>query len=243
MKRSIQRLRLERAFIFEKLEEHTPSAGDDSDASDSSLSLKREKDSFHSETHDASLSHSSVRDTASSFALPHTAPSNTTSGTRRRRATRDPDAPKRPSNPFLKFCDVERERIRSENEGIDGFDITRALGIAWQNLDDESRKPYYDAYELEKKRLKIKVDQYENENFRSSNQQLKSKLTDEPSVQKHSKNIEKSDTKSAGSVQEANNEMSLDINYNQESLINHPTQLPLPAEITLTPETFNDNSS
>ncbi|KAG4304534.1 hypothetical protein PORY_001927 [Pneumocystis oryctolagi] len=181
MKRSIQRLRLERAFIFEKLEEHTPSVGDDSNASDSSLhSLKREKDSSHSETHDPPHSRSGVRDTVSSFAHSQSASSGTTTNTRRRRV-RDPDAPKRPSNPFLKFCDVERERIRSENQGIDRFDVTRALGAAWQNLDDESRKPYYDAYELEKKRFKMKMDQYENENSRVSNHQSKSTILNEPS--------------------------------------------------------------
>ncbi|KTW28394.1 hypothetical protein T552_01656 [Pneumocystis carinii B80] len=195
MKRSIQRLRLERAFIFEKLEERVPSTVEDSGTSDSSVSFKREKDSPHSETHEILLTHSSG-----------------TGGARRRR-TRDPDAPKRPSNPFLKFCDVERERIRSENEGIDGFDVTRALGVAWQNLDDDSRKPYYDAYESEKKLFKIKMDQYESENPRSGQNQ-KFKSTDDSNVrQKCFKNSEKLDTKNIENENlDINDETCLDIN-------------------------------
>ncbi|KAG5437446.1 hypothetical protein PCK2_001003 [Pneumocystis canis] len=131
MKRCIQRLRLERAFIFEKLEERTSSLGEDSNASDSSLlSPKREKGSPHSETHDSSTVPLSARDTTSSFIYSHVGSSSTTTNTRRRRGTRDPDAPKLLSNPFLKFCDSEKERIRSEIEKVDNLDATQTLDTA-----------------------------------------------------------------------------------------------------------------
>ncbi|KTW30939.1 uncharacterized protein T551_01491 [Pneumocystis jirovecii RU7] len=244
MKRSIQRLRLERAFILEKLEECTPSADEDSNASDSSVhSFKREKDSSHSENHDPFV-HSNVRDTVPSFIQSQSASSATTTSSRRRR-TRDPDAPKRPSNPFLKFCDVQREKIRSENEGVDRFDVTRALGAAWQNLDDESRKPYYDAYELEKKQFKIKMDEYESGNSRLLAQQSKSTSSNESNVrQKHLKNLEKHDIKpSRNTSTDLDDDSSSHANYNQELVDNDSTKSILPMEFTPTSATFSHDTS
>ncbi|KAG5519920.1 hypothetical protein PMAC_000197 [Pneumocystis sp. 'macacae'] len=244
MKRSIQRLRLERAFILEKLEECTPSADEDSNASDSSLhSLKREKDSSHSENHDPFV-HSNVRDTVLPFIQPQSVPSGTASGSRRRRI-RDPDAPKRPSNPFLKFCDVQREKIRSENEGVDRFDVTRALGAAWQNLDDESRKPYYDAYELEKKQFKIKMDEYESGNSRLLTQQSKPMLLNDSGIrQKHLKDLEKHDIKSSrNAFTDIDDDSSSHMNYNQELMDSDSAKSILPVEFTPASATFSHDAS
>ncbi|KAG4303255.1 hypothetical protein PCK1_000593 [Pneumocystis canis] len=225
MKRSIQRLRLERAFIFEKLEERTSSVGEDSNASDSSLlSPKREKGSPHSETHDPSVAQLSARDTTSSFIYSHAGSSNATASTRRKRGTRDPDVSKRPSNPFLKFCDIEKERIRSENEGADGSDVTRGLDATWQNLDDESKKPYYNVYELEKKHFKIKIEQYENENSRTSGQQSNPKSLDDLDTRMLTKIIDES---------------VLLISDSSEFMNHYLTQFVLLSGLTFASETYN----
>lgn len=63
---------------------------------------------------------------------------------------RDPELPKRPSNAYLIFCEVEKERVRQQLEDDPDSalnDLSKTLTEEWKNLDDEARKPYYKLYE------------------------------------------------------------------------------------------------
>ncbi|CAK7916116.1 hypothetical protein CAAN1_22S00254 [[Candida] anglica] len=90
---------------------------------------------------------------------------------------RDPDLPKRPTNAYLIFCEMEKDRIRQEleakNPGVVN-DLSRTLTEAWKNLDDESRKPYYKLYEDDKDRYQREMAVYNSKKDDETESALKS---------------------------------------------------------------------
>ena len=74
---------------------------------------------------------------------------------------RDPNAPKRPTNPFLRFCEQERENVRAAHGSEENFDLTKAMGVAWHELDDDQKQPYKDAFNEDQKRYKEDMATYE----------------------------------------------------------------------------------
>lgn len=77
---------------------------------------------------------------------------------------RDPNEPKRPKNAFLRFCETEREAVRAavEAQAVEGdqIDIAREMGRVWSGMDDLARRPYYEAYEEDKKRYEREYADY-----------------------------------------------------------------------------------
>jgi hypothetical protein len=74
---------------------------------------------------------------------------------------RDPNAPKRPTNPFLRFCEQERDNVRALHGSDENFDLTKAMGAAWHELDDEQKRPYKNAFNEDQKRYKEDMAVYE----------------------------------------------------------------------------------
>ena len=74
---------------------------------------------------------------------------------------RDPDAPKRPTNAFLRFCEEERDNVRALHGGDENFDLTKAMGQAWHALTDAQKKPYKEAFNEDQKRYKEDMALYE----------------------------------------------------------------------------------
>jgi hypothetical protein len=74
---------------------------------------------------------------------------------------RDPNAPKRPTNPFLRFCDQERDNVRAIHGNDENFDLTKAMGVAWHELDQKAKQPYKDAFNQDQKRYKEDMAVYE----------------------------------------------------------------------------------
>jgi hypothetical protein len=82
---------------------------------------------------------------------------------------RDPNAPKRPTNPFLRFCEHERDNVRALHGSDENFDLTKAMGQAWHELDDDQKRPYKDAFNEDQKRYKEDMAVYEAMKRRSAN--------------------------------------------------------------------------
>ncbi|ODQ82052.1 hypothetical protein BABINDRAFT_25800, partial [Babjeviella inositovora NRRL Y-12698] len=63
---------------------------------------------------------------------------------------RDPSIPKRPTNPYLQFCEVEKDNTKKT---ISNFaDLSKELAKKWKALTKEESKPYYNLYEEDKAR-------------------------------------------------------------------------------------------
>lgn len=93
---------------------------------------------------------------------------------------RDPNLPKRPTNAYLIFCELEKARMK-QSTGDSTLstvtDLGRSLIEAWKNLDDESRKPYHKIYEEDRERYRREMMAYKKNKGR-----LKVNVGDEPDV-------------------------------------------------------------
>lgn len=69
---------------------------------------------------------------------------------------RDPDKPKRPLTGFLRFVAERREK----NKDAKATALTKEAGEAWKSMSETQRKPYNDAYELDKARYTEKLKAY-----------------------------------------------------------------------------------
>lgn len=81
----------------------------------------------------------------------------------------DPNAPKRPANPFFQFCQEQRpkvmERLGSEPKGeveTSKQELTRQLANRWKTLAAEDKKVYYDMYERSKEKYAAEMQVYTN---------------------------------------------------------------------------------
>lgn len=139
---------------------------------------------------------------------------------------RDPNLPKRPTNAYLIFCEMEKERIKQENEeknpGILN-DLSKSMTDAWKNLDIDDRKPYYKLYEDDKiryqkemaiynkkKQLNDSVDENKEETKKTDEKDSKENQTDqnlkEEKVDEVEKALDYSENESNVEVEEENEE-------------------------------------
>lgn len=81
-----------------------------------------------------------------------------------RKAARDPNLPKRPTNAYLMFCDREKDRVRAElekeNPGKPVTELTRVLTDMWKALDDPAKVPYLKLYEEDRERYQREMAVY-----------------------------------------------------------------------------------
>lgn len=129
---------------------------------------------------------------------------------------RDPDLPKRPTNAYLIFCEMERERIKNEIDDTSGTpDLSKSLTEAWKNLDDEKRKPYYKLYEDDRDRYQREMTLY------NQRKQLEDDTRTESSPKRH-----KLDDSEAGldNLKDPRSELEEDENVNLTSEINEPNE-------------------
>ncbi|CAG8708618.1 5422_t:CDS:2, partial [Dentiscutata erythropus] len=103
-KKNIQRLRIERNFLFDRLEQSQPTNESESEPSSSPQRVIDSEEELSSVGSD----------------------DNDDNG-KRRRQNRDPNAPKRPRNAFLMYCQMQREQAKEENQNKGFQDVTRIL--------------------------------------------------------------------------------------------------------------------
>ncbi|KAI8818231.1 high mobility group box domain-containing protein, partial [Fimicolochytrium jonesii] len=80
----------------------------------------------------------------------------------------DPNAPKRPTNAFMFFCDETREGLRKERNEMKGAEIeekglsnlTKALGARWKSLNERERSDWRARFLTEVKRYDREMEEY-----------------------------------------------------------------------------------
>ncbi|KAK9245021.1 hypothetical protein V1506DRAFT_554268 [Lipomyces tetrasporus] len=181
-KRAVQRMRLERAFLLEKLEERTFLKVDDSEGSPSpppspprihSRHRRRESEGSLSPVGESTTGgFTAFTNNGTTSKTNHTQSANSSSNApttglhhakKKHHTQRDPNAPKRPQNAYIIFCDHEKERVRAQLEQSqpgETFDLTKAMAEAWRDLGDDGRKPYYELYDAEKARYNREMEAY-----------------------------------------------------------------------------------
>ncbi|CAG62781.1 uncharacterized protein GVI51_M10483 [Nakaseomyces glabratus] len=69
---------------------------------------------------------------------------------------RDPNMPKRPTNAYLLFCEMNKEKIKEGGS----VDVTKDLTESWKNLSEQERKPYYRLYNEDRERYQAEMEAY-----------------------------------------------------------------------------------
>lgn len=154
-KNSIRRMRLEYSILLERLEENAVNFPDNledmSPPPSPSLDINDEK----------TLKGPVIKKQKRSKS------DGTTGNSVSKSRIRDPNLPKRPTNAYLIFCELEKERIKQstgDNSLASVTDLGKSLVEAWKNLDEEGRKPYHKIYEEEKERYRQEMLAYNKKN-------------------------------------------------------------------------------
>ncbi|XP_033120192.1 HMG box-containing protein C28F2.11-like [Anneissia japonica] len=85
---------------------------------------------------------------------------------------KDPNAPKKPANAYLMFCQQERAPVQEEHQSQDKDEIshqelTKELAKRWNELTSDQKQAYYDMYEKDKLRYEREMQEY-NSSFQSA---------------------------------------------------------------------------
>ena len=75
----------------------------------------------------------------------------------KRRAKKNPLAPKRPMSAFLKYSKTRRREVKEDNPDMSNTDISRLLGEMWRNASPEERRPYREQEEKERAVYKAEI--------------------------------------------------------------------------------------
>lgn len=154
-KKHINRLRLERSVLLERLERSTDYIDDGSDS--------------NSDISDAGGGHSLLADiksrhepkSASTLNASHDhGPRQKGADSKPARKKKDPNAPKGPGNVFFLYSRMERDKIKDEYPGENQGDLTRILGQKWKNLTKDEKQKYYDIYKKEQEEYEEAMKSY-----------------------------------------------------------------------------------
>lgn len=163
-KMAIRRLRLEYVILLERLEERAimfPDGNNELEEMSPPPSPTILDESLNSSN--AKLTRNGLSKRGGKKVKGGSSSSGNNGNSNRTQRIRDPDLPKRPTNAYLIFCEMEKERIKHEleerNPGV-ALELSKALTEAWKNLDDESRKPYYKLYEDDRDRYQREMSVY-----------------------------------------------------------------------------------
>ncbi|KAI9269300.1 hypothetical protein BDA99DRAFT_535371 [Phascolomyces articulosus] len=133
-RKSINRLRLERTFLLERMEKiHNQS-------NRGGNSANTINDSDHSDIgYDDEMYRSNQHGKRGRIDKMLKTP----------KKKKDPNAPKGPGNVFFLYCRLERDKIKDEFPQENLGDVTKLLGQKWKGLTKDEKQKYYDMYRKE----------------------------------------------------------------------------------------------
>ncbi|KAK9701051.1 non-histone protein [Basidiobolus ranarum] len=135
-KKRVQRLKVERSFLFGILEETQGGAAGDS----------------HSESETEAIAAVEKQKRPEKETITP------------KRPEKDPNAPKRPANAFFMYCQLQRSQLKEEHQDASLGDLTKMLSASWKTLDPTEKKKYYDMYEKDKERYEKEMSSYSGAN-------------------------------------------------------------------------------
>ncbi|KAK4245622.1 high mobility group box domain-containing protein [Corynascus novoguineensis] len=78
----------------------------------------------------------------------------------KKRAKKDPNAPKRGLSAYMFFANEQRENVREENPGVSFGQVGKILGERWKALSEKQRAPYEAKAAADKKRYEDEKQAY-----------------------------------------------------------------------------------
>jgi len=80
---------------------------------------------------------------------------------KRRRAKKDPDAPKRPPSSYLLFLSFMRPYVVKEYPQYSSSEVAQHVGAMWRKLDDEKKRPFIEQAENLKEGYARQISQFQ----------------------------------------------------------------------------------
>lgn len=158
--KNITRLRVERSFLFEKLEATQQGNLGNPELVEYGHSVKISGDEGSpcrlslADGHGGKTSEKKPK-----LNLSGLTPSSS-SGRGGRKPKTDPNAPKRPANAFFVYCNIMRQQMKEEHTDATLSDLTKLLAQKWKSMPKEEQKQYYELYEKAKERYATNMTAY-----------------------------------------------------------------------------------
>lgn len=73
------------------------------------------------------------------------------------KASKDPNAPKRPMSAFLSYSNSKRSNVKRENPGLMNAEVSRVLAAMWKQCTDDEKKSYIDEEFSLRQKYKIAI--------------------------------------------------------------------------------------
>ncbi|KAI8818951.1 putative nonhistone protein 6 [Fimicolochytrium jonesii] len=81
---------------------------------------------------------------------------------RKTKAKKDPNAPKKPLSAFMIFSQENRPRIKEENPDATFGDLGKLLGAAWKEINPKDKALYEKKQEKAKQQYEVAIAEYNN---------------------------------------------------------------------------------
>eukprot|EP00164_Ancoracysta_twista_P003831 GFYU01005140.1.p1 GENE.GFYU01005140.1~~GFYU01005140.1.p1 ORF type:complete len:771 (-),score=292.95 GFYU01005140.1:79-2391(-) len=79
---------------------------------------------------------------------------------KKKKPKKDPNAPKRPSNPFMLFANDNRDKMREENPQMKMGEIAKELGKKWASVDSDTKSKYEEQAKEAKEKYAVALKEY-----------------------------------------------------------------------------------
>ncbi|KAF9944548.1 Non-histone chromosomal protein 6 [Mortierella alpina] len=80
---------------------------------------------------------------------------------RKRKAKKDPNAPKNAMSAYLMFCEEWREKVKAANPDASFGELGRKLGEKWRGYSEEQKAPYIAKHEKAKAKYAVEKAAYD----------------------------------------------------------------------------------
>ncbi|XP_078388500.1 high mobility group protein 20A isoform X3 [Cetorhinus maximus] len=139
-------------------------------------------------------------------------------GRKRKKATKDSNAPKAPLTGYVRFLNERREQLRAQRPDVPFSEITRMLGNEWSKLPADDKQHYLDEAERDKERYMKELEQYQQtEAYKRFSQKADDK--------RHTKGLSQDEGSRANNIPVAEGELKdrsvLDIPIFSEEFLDH----------------------
>lgn len=81
-------------------------------------------------------------------------------GKKRKKVTKDVNAPRQPLTGYVRFLNDRREKVRAENPSLTFTEITKLLGAEWSKLQQHEKQHFLDEAEKDKERYVKELEAY-----------------------------------------------------------------------------------
>ena len=85
-----------------------------------------------------------------------------------KKATKDPNAQKRPLSAFFLFSQDERPDIKKKSPSLSVGDISKEIGARWKKVSDDVKKRYEQKAAVEKQKYEVRLSEYKKSGGGSS---------------------------------------------------------------------------